>query len=160
MRPKIDFRTASYENYNKFCENNPKLNISFDTYKKILYRWNELLILHLIESGNIVKLPYGFGPLVITKYKPKKYVNIKGEEKSNFPINWQLTKEKGKIVRTLNMHTDGNKYYFAWLVKDAKIKSRSIWSFKIKREFSRLLSKKLMETPQLYKDKYREWIKK
>lgn len=160
MRPKLDFRTASKENYDKFRTLNPNIDLTYTQYKNILYKWNTLLALHLIETGKLIRLPYGFGPLVITKYKPLKYKTINGEEKKNFPIDWKLTKEAGKLVRSMNLHTDGNKYYFAWLYVSSKLKCNFIWSFKIKREFSRLLAKNLKETPSKYKDLYREWIKK
>lgn len=160
MRPKLDARTASRENYKKFCIAHPKTKISFEQYKNILYTYNRKLILYVMESGRMLKLPYGFGILVITKYKPQKYKIKDGVEKNNLPIDWAATKEQGKTVRSLNLHTDGNKYYFAWIYNNARIKNNFIWSFKIRREFARLLAKKLKEDTFNYKDRYREWIRK
>lgn len=160
MRPKLDYRTASKESYEIFCKEHKNIHITFKQYIDILYLWNRLLILHLIETGRLVRLPYGFGPLVITKYKPTKYIMVDGEQKNNLPVDWKRTREEGKIVKTLNLHTDGNKYYFAWLYNSARIKCNFIWSFKIRREFARLLAKNLKEETSKYKDLYREWVRK
>lgn len=160
MRPVIDFRTASKDNYKAFREEHKDIKITATQFTKIMYAWNRLLVMHIIETGRLVRLPYGFGPLVITKYKPLKYKQFEGEIKNNMPIDWKRTREEGVTIRTLNLHTDGNKYYFAWLYKSARFRCNFIWSFKIRREFSRILAKKLKEETSKYKDLYRQWVKK
>jgi hypothetical protein len=38
MRTKIDWRSASKENYNNFCKKHPEIKLSFDDWKDITYK--------------------------------------------------------------------------------------------------------------------------
>lgn len=157
-RPKIDYRTASKESYEAFINNNPSVNLSFEEYKKVIYTFNSLLVTHLLETGDKVKLPFGLGELVINKYKPKKYVTNKdGKERVNLPINWLETKKAGKYVYHLNAHTDGYKYYWMWNWWKSRIKFAFMWKFEMARVNSRLLKTYLKKTNSKYKDLYKEY---
>lgn len=160
MRPVFEFRTASKENYQLFCDRNPKIKLSFKSYKKILYKWNEEFMLQILE-GKKLKMPYGFGPLMITKYKRKTYrMAASGEKMINYKIDWVQTKKQGKYVYHMNYHSDGYNYYFRWVPHEANIKRPHIWKFKPVRKFSRLLSKYIQDEEKDYKHIYQQHITK
>lgn len=156
-RPVVDYRTASKESYNAFCELNPLVDITFEVYKKIIYTYNSLLVTHLLETGERIKMPFGLGDLVINKYKPKRYrTDHLGRERINLPIDWKETKEQGKYVYHLNSHTEGYKFYWMWNYWKARLKFSSIWKFEMARKNSRLLKSYLKKPNSKYKDIYRE----
>ncbi len=157
-RPLVDYRTASKEAYDKFQDIHSDVSLSFEDYKKIIYTYNSLIVAHMLETGSIVKLPYGLGPLVINKYKPKRYrVDPKGIEHVNLPIDWKATKEIGKRVYHLNAHTEGYKYYFMWNWWKSRIKFAYIWKFEMARVNGRLLKTYLKKPNSKYKDLYKEY---
>jgi len=161
-RPKLEFRTASRENYKLFCKSNKDVKISFEEYKKILYTYNELIIKHILDTGDKIKLPFGLGCITINKYKKKKRKINKttGEEIIALSVDYKRSKEEGVRVYHLNYHTDGYNYYWAWLYKDARIKCSFIWKFEIARIPSRLLASYLKTPSSIYKDIYKEWVKR
>lgn len=157
-RPKIGFRTASKEAYAKFCNENPTVTLSFEDYKKILYTFNENLMNHLLETGDKTKFPYGLGELVISKYKPIKYVKGKdGKERINLSVDWVETKKAGKYVYLLNTHTEGYKYCWMWRWWQSRLKYAFIWKFSVSRSHSRKLSAYLKKANSPYRDIYKEY---
>ena len=114
MRTKIDWRSSSKENYNQFCKKNPSVKLTYDEWRNILYTFNESYKEYILETGDKAKLPYGFGEFSINKKKRRKLKNnIDGKEFVNLPIDWQKTKEKGKVIYNFNYHTEG--YFFGWM---------------------------------------------
>ncbi len=157
-RPKNEFRTASKECYDRFCENNPSITLSFEDYKQVLYTFNTTLILHLLETGDMVKLPYGLGELVINKYKPKRFKTlVDGREIVNLAVNWVETKKAGKYIYHLNAHTDGYRYFWMWNWWKTRTKCAYIWKLEMARVHSRLLKTYLKKANSKYKDLYREF---
>lgn len=158
MRPKVDYRTASKESYETFCKNNPKIKVSFQDFKKVLYTYNALIANYALETGNKIKFPYGLGELVINKYKPKRfYTDSKGVERPNYSIDWQQTRKEGKYIYLLNSHTDGYKYYWMWNYWKSKIKHGYIWKLEMAREHSRMLKTYLKKPNSKYKDLYKQF---
>ena len=98
MRTKIDWRSSSKENYNNFCKKHPTIKITFDEWRNILYSYNENFKSYILETGEKAKLPFGFGEFSINKKKRKKVKDINGKEYINLPVDWQKSKEKGKII--------------------------------------------------------------
>lgn len=160
MRVKRGYRTGSKDSYNLFCSRNKHLNISFEIFKKILYRFNQLIVDHIFHTGEVLKLPYGIGPIVVNKSKVKKTKTFNGVTRNTLPIDWKLTKQEGTIVRTLNMHTDGYKFNVAWFPKNSRIKCAIVWSFKIERSHARKLAYLLKDSTAKFKDIYQIFIKK
>jgi len=158
-RPIVEYRSASFENYKVFSEKYPKINISFDKWKKIIYSWNKAFMHEILETGEKIKLPHGLGDFTINKKKPKKYIK-EGKELINRAIDWKETKIAGKIIYHLNNHTDGYRYTWAWFPRSSKIKYSYCWKFKTSRELSRILASYLKQKDSYYKDIYREWINK
>ena len=63
------------------------------------------------------------------KKKRKKIINVDGKEIINLPIDWQKTKQKGKVIYNFNFHTEG--YFFGWMwFKDsARLRHSDLWYF-------------------------------
>ena len=156
MRIKIDWRSASKENYINFCKKNTSTKLSFDEWKNIVYLYIDLFREYILESGEKAKLPYGFGEFSINKKKRNKTKVIEGKELINLPIDWQKTKQKGKIIYNFNYHTEGYFFGWTWFKKTARFKNTNLWYFKPSRTTSRLLSHYL-KTDEKYQHIYCQW---
>jgi len=156
MRTKIDWRSASKDNYNKFCKKHPSVKLTFDEWRNIVYQYIESYKEYILETGEKVKLPYGFGEFSINKKKRRKIKGVDGKEFINLPIDWKKTKEKGKVIYNFNFHTEG--YFFGWLwfKKTARIKNVDLWFFKPTRTTSRLLSH-YIKVNDKYQHIYNTW---
>ena len=154
MRTKIDWRSSSKDNYNKFCKNNPSIKLTYDEWRNILYTFNESYKEYILETGHKAKLPYGFGEFSINKKKRRRLKNnIDGKEFVNLPIDWQKTKEKGKVIYNFNYHTEGYFFGWMWFKSTARFKNSDLWYFKPSRLTSRLLSHYL-KTSDKYQNIY------
>lgn len=157
MRVKIDWRSASKENYNSFCKKHPSIKLTFDEWRNIIYSFNEAFKEYILETGERAKLPFGFGEFSINKKKRRK---LKGtnDQFVNLPIDWKKTREKGKRIYNFNFHTEG--YFFGWLwFKDtARFRQSNLWFFKPCRNTSRLLSH-YIKVSDKYQHMYHEWKK-
>lgn len=158
MRTKIEWRSASKDNYKNFCKKHSEIKLTFDEWKNVIYSFNEAFRNYILETGDREKLPYGFGEFSINKKKRKKMKGIDNKEFVNLPVDWSRTKEKGKIIYNFNYHTEG--YFFGWIwFKDsARIKGTNFWYFKPSRVTSRMLAH-YIKTDEKYQHIYREWRK-
>lgn len=157
MRPKMEWRSASKDNYKSFKEQHPGVDISFSQFVAIIRAWNTLFMDTLISSGDQGRIPHGLGKPAIRKYKPTtKKKTREGVEYTKRPINWQKTKELGKYVYYLNFHTDGWQYFFQWRHQDCKLRSATIWMFEPARVHSRRLAQLLKDPESKLKNLYRE----
>tara|TARA_R110000868_G_scaffold206768_1_gene455635 strand:+ start:885 stop:1358 length:474 start_codon:yes stop_codon:yes gene_type:complete len=155
MRVKIDWRSASKENYNNFCKKHPSIKLSFDEWRNIIYTYTDFFKEYILETGEKAKLPFGFGEFSINKKKRRKKIGLNNEF-VNLPVDWKKTKEKGKIIYNFNFHTEG--YFFGWMwFKDsARLKYTALWYFKPSRTTSRLLSH-YIKADEKYQHIYRTW---
>lgn len=157
MRVKIDWRTASKENYNNFCKKHPSIKLTFDEWRNIVYSFNDAFKNYILETGEKAKLPFGFGEFSINKKKRRKKKGV-NDEFVNLPIDWQKTKEKGKVIYNFNYHTEGFFFGWMWFKGSARLKNVDLWYFKPTRTTSRLLSH-YIKTDEKYQHLYREWKK-
>ena len=157
MRVKIDWRSSSKDNYVSFCKKNPSIKISFDEWKNIIYSFNESFKNYILETGEKAKLPVGFGEFSINKKKRRKRKGL-NDEFVNLPIDWQKTKEKGKVIYNFNYHTEGYFFGWVWFRENVRLKNSDLWYFKPSRTTSRLLSH-YIKTNEKYQHIYREWKK-
>lgn len=157
MRVKIDWRSASKDNYNNFCKKHPSIVITFDEWRNIIYSYNELFKNYILETGEKAKLPFGFGEFSINKKKRKKRKGL-NDEFINLPIDWKKTREKGKIIYNFNFHTEGYFFGWMWFKQSARLKNIDLWYFKPSRVTSRLLSH-YIKTDNKYQHMYNEWKK-
>ena len=157
MRVKIDWRTASKENYNNFCKKHSSIKLTFDEWRNIVYSFNDAFKNYILETGEKAKLPFGFGEFSINKKKRRKKKGV-NDEFVNLPIDWQKTKEKGKVIYNFNYHTEGYFFGWMWFKGSARLKNVDLWYFKPTRTTSRLLSH-YIKTDEKYQHIYREWKK-
>ena len=159
MRVAVDWRSSSKDNYNLFCKKHSAIKLTYDEWRNIIYTYNEMFKEYILETGHKAKLPYGFGEFSINKKKRRKLKNnIDGKEFVNLPIDWQKTKEKGKVIYNFNYHTEGYFFGWMWFKSTARFKNSDLWYFKPSRLTSRLLSHYL-KTSDKYQYIYNEWKK-
>jgi hypothetical protein len=158
-RPVIEYRTTSRETYEDFCLQNPEVSISYQDWKNIIYAFNEAFANYILETGDRIKVPFGLGEVWIGKKKPRRYKVVNGEEKLNLPIDWKKSKELGKVVYHLNLHTDGYSYDWKWDKRGCRIFQKELWNWRPARSICRALSKKLQEPDSDYKYMYRDQAK-
>jgi nucleoid DNA-binding protein len=157
MRVKIDWRSASLENYKNFCKKHPTIKLTYDEWRNIIYSFNDAFKNYILETGEKAKLPFGFGEFSINKKKRRKLKGL-NDEFVNLPVDWKKTKEKGKIIYNFNYHTEGFFFGWKWFKETARLKNADLWYFKPSRTTSRLLSHYL-KTNEKYQHIYREWKK-
>jgi nucleoid DNA-binding protein len=158
MRVKIDWRSASKENYKLFCKKYPSIKLTYDEWRNIIYSFNEDFKNYILETGERAKLPFGFGEFSINKKKRRKMKGIDGKEFINLPVDWKKTKEKGKIIYNFNFHTEGFFFGWVWFKSTTRLKNVDLWYFKPSRTTSRLLSH-YIKTDDKYQHLYKEWKK-
>lgn len=156
MRTKVEWRSSSRDNYNNFCKKHSSVKLSFEEWKNIIYTFNDAYKDYILETGEKARLPFGFGDFGINKKKRKRVKNIDGKEYINLPIDWQKTKQKGKVIYNFNYHTEG--FFFGWMwFKDAvRFRHLELWYFKPSRATSRLLAH-YIKVDDKYQHLYKEW---
>jgi len=157
MRVKVDWRSASRDNYNNFCKLHSSVKLTFDEWRNIVYSFNDSFKNYILETGEKAKLPFGFGEFSINKKKRRKRKGL-NDEFLNLPIDWQKTREKGKYIYNFNYHTEGFFFGWMWFKQSARIKNIDLWYFKASRVTSRLLSH-YIKTDEKYQHMYNEWKK-
>lgn len=157
MRVKIDWRSASLDNYKNFCKKHPSIKLTYDEWRDIIYSYNEHFKNYILETGEKAKLPFGFGEFSVNKKKRRKKKGL-NDEFINLPIDWQKTREKGKVIYNFNYHTEGFFFGWMWFKSTARFRNVDLWYFKPSRTTSRLLSHYL-KTNEKYQHIYREWKK-
>ena len=118
----------SYKEFDKSGDNIYKVDKS--TYRNICIDFNEMLIDYIISDAGEVTLPCRLGTLRIKKIKSK----------NRKMVDWKLTKEYGKLIYHLNMHTDGYYYKWFWHKKKAIFTNKSAYSFSPTRNNKRTLA--------------------
>ena len=159
-RPKREIRTASKEAYNEFKIKYPDIKITYQEYTSILYKFNENLYKHILETGDVYKIPHGFGKLTINKKKQITYYKKYGKKHTILGVDWKASKELGTKVYHMNFHTD--QYRFKWLwrpnLKTPGLYLNDIWVFKPARILSRTLAQYLKIENSPYIERYNEHI--
>lgn len=159
-RIKIDWRSASKANYKNFCEKHKDIELTFTEWKNIIYIFNESFRNYILETGEKVRMPFGFGDFSINKKKRRrKKIGVNGQEIINLPIDWQETKKRGKVIYNFNYHTDGYFFGWMWFKKTALFKQSKLWYFKPSRVSSRMVNH-YISTDNKYQHIYRQWSRK
>lgn len=157
-RPIREYRTTSKENFKRFCEEHPNIDLTIDEWKNIQFSYIDLFREHILETGNKEKLPAGWGPFSIAKLKRKKIITFNGKDKVNLPIDWQKSKEKGKRIYNFNYHSEGYSFKWLWFRESAMFKQSKLWYFKPCRLTSRLIAH-YIKADEKYQHIYLEWPK-
>lgn len=157
MRTKCEYRTASKKAYSRFKKDTKFRKIDYKTFSKIIYSFNKYFREYILETGERVKYPNGIGEFTVRKKIRKKTKYLPGMgEVSNLPIDWQKTKEYGKVIYILNHHSSG--YYFGWywIRTTARFEMADLWFFKPSRDSSREIAK-YVKKDEKYQHLYKEW---
>lgn len=155
-RTKVDWRSASKDNYSDFCRRHPSVELTFDEWRNIIYTFTNMFREHILETGERVKLPFGFGEFSINKKKRRKMKGVDGKEFVNLPVDWKRTKEKGKIIYNFNFHTEGYFFGWMWFKSTVRLKNTDLWYFKPSRTTSRLLAH-YVKVNDKYQHLYHSW---
>lgn len=163
----FDRTSDSTAAWKEFKQKNPGTKLTREQYKDIVRTHNSLLLDYLLDTGETYKLPYGFGPLRVKKFKQK--FKLKGKtiyRKTGMSVDWPETrklwaadpqaKADKKLIKYLNAHTDGHRYFFYWVPEKSRIYKATLWSFRVCREGSRKLAQRLKDPDGIYKDLYLE----
>lgn len=160
MRTKVDYRTASKAAYESFCADNPKINIDFSKWCTVIYEINYAYRDYVLETGEKVKLPFGFGNVTINKKKRRKvYTYGGGKTKINLAVDWVKTRKAGNIIYNMNHHTEGYFFGWRWFADSARVFKGKLWSFKATRKSSRKIAEYIKKPGSNYQNVYREWVK-
>lgn len=108
-----------YNDYLGSIERDTVYDIDYNTYRAIVTDYFKHLQHQVIEEGKRIKLPYRLGALQIIKSKPK-YL-----DKRSLRIDYQATKQTGKLIFLLNEHSDMYKYRFLWSKTDVMVPNKS-----------------------------------
>lgn len=156
-RVSVEYRSTGKDVFERFKQKHPTINITYTQWASVIYEFNYSFRDYLLETGRKEKFPYGFGWWAITKWRPKKRVDVNGQEIINLPVNWKKTKEYGKKIYHMNYNTEGFKFKWQWFYKSARFYKSSIWMFKPSRVTSRLLKHYLDIPDANYQYRYNEW---
>lgn len=118
--------------YDKNLVEDNKISLSFDQCKNIIETANKNISETMIEEIDGFKLPFGLGYLCISKFKPK-----------NPAIDWKKTKEIGKKVFHLNLHTLGysaRSYWFR-IGRIGNVRFHEVFKFESYTTLSKKISK-------------------
>lgn len=156
MRKHVEYRQASKENWERYCQAHPEIKISYLDYQNIIYTFNYGFRDYLLETGFKAKYPWGIGEFCISKFKRKETKTLKdGRVVDNLPIDWKKTKEYGEYIYHLNRHTEGYGFKWKWFPNSARFRNHDIWVFKPSRLSSRTLRHYLNQPNQHHK--YFNW---
>lgn len=108
-----------YNDYLGTIETDTVYDVDYNKYRAIVTDYFKYLQHQLIEEGKRVKLPYRMGTLQIIKSKPKHL------DKRSLRIDYQATKQTGKLIFLLNEHSDFFKYRFLWSKVDMMVPNKS-----------------------------------
>jgi len=155
-RSPIDFRTAGRKAYLDFKKKHPSSTLTSKEWKEILYSFNLEFRNYILETGEKIKMPFGFGEFSIVKRKRKKLVVTNGIERINLPVDWKKSKEKGKKIYNFNHHTEGYFFGWKWFRYKAMFKFSDLWLFQPTRTTKRELAKYL-KSDEKYQHIYSTW---
>jgi len=157
MRVKVGYRTASKQGYNSFCRKFPSIKISFREWKLIIYDFGYMHRDYILSTGEMAKLPHGFGEQSVNKKKRKRIKRTKdGREIIGLAVDWKKTKEKGKKIYHFNHHTEGYNFKWYWNTSSARFKFCKFWVFKASRVSSRKINEYIRTVPES-QHYFREW---
>jgi hypothetical protein len=152
------WRTTGKSTWEKFCKENPSIKLSYVDFQNIVYGFNEGFRDYLLETGDKVKLSYGWGDFAIQKKKSKTFKKhrITGNYVTALNVDWKKTKELGFKVYHFNSHTEGFQFSLKWWNKTARFPFSETWSFKPYRTTSRMI-KHYINKHSESQFKYKEW---
>lgn len=137
---KIADKTKSYtvmSFYNAYLDNieeDTVYDIPYSLYRKIVVDYFQYLRDELIENSKCVRLPYRMGYVQIVKHKPKFY------DKRSLRIDYQASKQYGKMIFLTNEHSDFYKYRMYYNKTDMLVPNKSKYQLVLTRANKRRLA--------------------
>ena len=152
---KSDWSSGSRKNHKEFRKQHPELKVTELLFSQIIRRLNEEYIIHALETGDNIKLPYNFGHLWVSKQKLSK-TGYKGKA----PVDWNETLKQGKRVELINWHTEGYRCKWNWgrYTSGQSLSLVVIWELKMIKKASLLLRDYLNNREENYLQKYQHRI--
>lgn len=121
--------THFYQHFNRDRED----EISEREYRKYFKVITDSIYKKL-TSGKEYRLPYNLGNLYV--FKKRQNIN---------PIDYYNTKKYGKVIRHLNLHSEGLIYKLKWNKSKARFINKSVVKFTLSRKNKRELAKRIKE---------------
>lgn len=131
-----------YKYYRKTKPKDPKWVISDVQYYSIFRRVNELLIDHLIRTGEL-EFPYRMGQLFILKKELKSWIDPSGKRRTSRVINWEATLElwyndkDAYKNKTLLYYESDEKLTIRYIKSKAIYKNKYYYEFRPNRDIYR-----------------------
>lgn len=110
------------------------IDISFEDFKNIIWKFNELMMEAVSEEEAGIELPEKLGNVVVTKYKGTR---------ERTPIDWVNSKRLGKQIPLLNLHSFGYIHKIRWFKVICAFKNRRIYKFEPYRLMKRTVAAKI-----------------
>lgn len=126
---------------------NTNMIVSNGDFYNIQKKFNQALIKKILETGEMIKLPYNFGSLGVKKKK------INYGAKNLLRIDWQHFRKTGVKLKHTNDHSNGYYYRFYWERPKNSIPTKNFYMFKPARSIKRLLSNMLMSNKADFPEK-------
>ena len=123
-----------YNSYLNDIEQDTIYDIDYNKYRSIVTDYFKYLQKQLIEEGKCIKLPYRMGTLQIIKSRPKHL------DKRSLRIDYQSTKQTGKLIFLLNEHSDGFKMRALWSKIDMMVLNKSKYQLVLTRANKRRMA--------------------
>ena len=123
-----------YNSYLDDIELDTVYDVDYTTYRAIVTEYFKYLQHRLIEEGKQIKLPYRMGTVQIVKSRPKHL------DKRSLRIDYQATKQTGKLVLLLNEHSDYFKYRAYYNKQDMVVPNKTKYQLVMTRANKRRLA--------------------
>lgn len=123
-----------YNHYLSGIEQDTVYDVDYTTYRKIVTDYFCYLRDQLLEESKEVKLPYRMGSIQIVKKQPKHF------DGRSLRIDYQATKELGKLIYLTNQHSDFWKYRLYWRKQDMLVTNKGKYQIVLTRANKRHLA--------------------
>lgn len=135
----------------KYYKNSVDKPVDYETFKNVVYEFNESICKGCIYDNLYFKMPNRLGVLSIKKRKTVASINKDGSLNTKFlSVNWKATKElwdrdseakeKHQKVYHLNRHTSGYILRWCWDRFNINLSNRTYYSLDIMRKYDRELA--------------------
>lgn len=152
-----DLVTNSSKAFATFKEEFPRTKIDFRKFKEIINAINIFYLEYILNTGDIVFIPYGLGKVFIQKNKRRIRRSKDGTGTHVIaPVNWAETKKQGKVIYYMNEHSDEFTYRYWWFHKSAHLKHFPNWEMKMSDYAKKRLFAKIVDKEVDYRRNYSE----
>lgn len=123
-----------YNSYIQQIEKDTVYDIPYSVYRKIITDYFEYIREQVLEQSKEFKLPCRLGTIEIIKSRPKEFTG------KSLRIDYQATKQTGKLVYLLNEHSDYFKYRIYWNKQNCNVLNKTKYQLVMTRANKRHLA--------------------